>query len=187
MACIRNIGSILKISDFNEKELTKNDSSEEIQYKRPKNKNVILNVNFNDARTYLDDLKKADLMYIRRKANIKSEYNTKIHLNPVNQIYLKSDLDIMKDKQRFAQMQDFKNEIQERETENNFVISSILHQYRELYLKNNGKLPTEFPMAEEQLAYIFNFYKKLVKRIEIYENLKSGKKTVKDYISETKD
>jgi len=27
----------------------------------------------------------------------------------------------MKDKQRFAQMEDFKNEIQERETENNFV------------------------------------------------------------------
>jgi len=42
-------------------------------------------------------------------------------LNPVNQIYLKTDLDIMKDKQRFAQMEDFKNEIQERETENNFV------------------------------------------------------------------
>lgn len=67
------------------------------------------------------------------------------------------------------------------------VISSILHQYRELYLKNHGKLPTEFPTAEKQLAYIFNFYKKLVKRLEIYENLKSGKKTVKDYISETKD
>jgi len=27
----------------------------------------------------------------------------------------------MKDKQRFAQMEDFKNEIQEREKENNFV------------------------------------------------------------------
>jgi len=27
----------------------------------------------------------------------------------------------MKDKQRFAQMEDFKKEIQERETENNFV------------------------------------------------------------------
>jgi len=27
----------------------------------------------------------------------------------------------MKDKQRFAQMEDFKNEIQDRETENNFV------------------------------------------------------------------
>ncbi|KAL4127281.1 hypothetical protein QTP88_011459 [Uroleucon formosanum] len=187
MACIRNIGSILKISDFNEKEQTINDSSEEIQYKRPKNNKLILNVNFNDARTYLDDLKKADLMYIKRKANIKSEYNTKIHLNPVNQIYLKTELDIMKDKQRFVQMKDFKNEIQEREKENNFVISSILHQYRELYFKNNGKLPTEVPMAEEQLAYIFNFYKKLVKRLEIYENLKSGKKTMKDYISETKD
>jgi len=30
MACIRNIGSILKISDFNEKELVKNDSTEEV-------------------------------------------------------------------------------------------------------------------------------------------------------------
>ncbi|KAL5239027.1 hypothetical protein ACI65C_006437 [Semiaphis heraclei] len=188
MACIRNIGSTLKISDFNEKEqTTNNDSSEEIQYKKPKNNKLVLNVNFNDARTYLDELKKADLMFIKRKVHIKSEYNTKIHLNPVNQIYLKSDLDIMKDKQRFAQMEDFKNEIQEREKENNFVISSILHQYRELYLKNNGKLSTEFPTAEEQLAYTFNFYKKLVKRLEIYENLKSGKKTVKDYISETKD
>ncbi|XP_022177374.1 uncharacterized protein LOC111038553 [Myzus persicae] len=187
MACIRNIGSILKISDLKEKESINNDSSEEIQYKKPKNHKLILNVNFNDARSYLDDLKKADLMYIKRKAHIKSEYNIKIHLNPVNQIYLKTDLEKMKDKQRFAQMEDFQNEIQEREKENNFVISSILHQYRELYLKNNGKLPTEFPMAEEQLAYIFNFYKKLVKRLEIYENLKSGKKTVKDYISETKD
>ncbi|KAL4127336.1 hypothetical protein QTP88_011511 [Uroleucon formosanum] len=149
MVCIRNIDSILKISDFNEKEQTINDSSEEIQYKRPKNNKLILNVNFNDARTYLDDLKKADLLYIKMKANIKSEYNTKIHLNP--------------------------------------VISSILHQYRELYLKNNGKLSTEVSMAEEQLAYIFNFYKKLVKLLKIYENLKSGKKTMKDYILETKD
>jgi len=31
MACIRNIGSVLKISEFNEKEQTKNDSSEEVQ------------------------------------------------------------------------------------------------------------------------------------------------------------
>jgi len=53
-------------------------------------------------------------------------------------------------------------------------------------LKNNGKLPMVFPTAEEQLAYILNFYKRLVKRMEIYENIVSGKKTVKDYIAETK-
>jgi len=41
-------------------------------------------------------------------------------------------------------------------------------------------------MAEEQLAYILKFYKRLIKRVEIYENLKSGKKTEKDYISESK-
>ncbi|XP_025206179.1 uncharacterized protein LOC112602359 [Melanaphis sacchari] len=187
MACIRNIGSALKVSDFNEKEKTNNDSLEKIQHKKIKNKKITLNVHFNEPRTYLDELKKADLQYIKKKANIKSEYTTKIHLNPVNQIYLNSNLDIMKEKHRFSQLKDFQNEIQEREKENNFVFSSILHQYRELFLKNNGKLPTEFPTAEEQLTYIFNFYKTLVKRFEIYENLISGKKSVKDYISETKN
>lgn len=116
----------------------------------------------------------------------------------------------MEDKIRFEQSKDIINEIREREEENTFVwkpriiifivnvnmivksfcskvISSIFQQYRELYFQNNGKLPTEFPTAEEQLAYIFNFYKKLKKRVDIYENLKSGKKTMKDYISETKN
>ncbi|KAF0756614.1 Uncharacterized protein FWK35_00029102, partial [Aphis craccivora] len=189
MACIRNMGSIskLKISDFNEKEQTNNGNSEEIHHKQTKNKEVILNVDFNDPRTYLDELKKADLMYIERKANIKSKHKTEIHLNPVNPEYLKTDLDLMEDKIRFEQSKDIINEIREREKENTFVISSIFQQYRELYFQNNGKLPTEFPTAEEQLAYIFNFYKKLKKRVEIYENLKSGKKTMKNYISETKN
>ncbi|XP_060845510.1 uncharacterized protein LOC132925105 [Rhopalosiphum padi] len=184
MACIRNISSILKISE-NEKEQTNKNSSEEIQHKKTKNNKIILNVDFNDSRTYLEELKKADLMYIKKKANAKFDYTTKINLNPVSQI-LKTDLDIMKDRQRVAQLKDFNNEIQEREKENNFVISTILQQYRELYLKNNGKLPMVFPTAEEQLAYILNFYKRLVKRMEIYENIVSGKKTVKDYIAETK-
>jgi len=66
------------------------------------------------------------------------------------------------------------------------VIGSILFQYRELYLRNYGKLPTVLPSAEDQLTYIFEMYKKTMKRLEIYKNLKSGKMTVKDYISKAK-
>lgn len=66
------------------------------------------------------------------------------------------------------------------------VIGSIMHQYRELYLRNNGELPTELPTAEDQLTYICEFYKKTMKRLEIHKNLESGKITIKDYISKAK-
>lgn len=62
------------------------------------------------------------------------------------------------------------------------VINSILHQYRELYFKNNGKLPVEFPLVEDQLIYIFEFYKKTMQRMEVYKNLKSGKMTMDEYL-----
>lgn len=67
------------------------------------------------------------------------------------------------------------------------VIGSILHKYRELYFRNNGKLPTELPSAEDQLTYIFEFYKKTMKRLEIYKNLESGTMTIKDYITKAKE
>lgn len=67
------------------------------------------------------------------------------------------------------------------------VISTILHQYRELYFKNNGKLPTVFPLPEDQLTYIFDFYKITIQRLEIYKNLQSGKMTKEDYILKAKE
>lgn len=67
------------------------------------------------------------------------------------------------------------------------VINSIFHQYRELYYKINGILPTEFPLADDQLTYIFEFYKTIMKRLEIYKNLQSGAMTKEDYILKAKE
>lgn len=54
----------------------------------------------------------------------------------------------------------------------------------ELYVRNNGDLPVKLPTTEDQLLYIFEWYKETLKRLEMCKNLESGKMTVKDYIFE---
>lgn len=120
-----------------------------------------------------------------------------------------NDMEKMKDKRKDIDVEIVKRQVQKKQEENYYVtityilkfnisicilwvnnnilfylkvINSILHQYRGLYFKNNGKLPVEFPSAENQLLYIFEFYKKTMKRVEVYKNLKSGKMTMDDYL-----
>lgn len=62
------------------------------------------------------------------------------------------------------------------------VLSSILHQYRELYLKNHGRIPVELPPAEDQLSYIYEYLKRSLKRLEIHKTYNADKMTIKEYI-----
>lgn len=61
------------------------------------------------------------------------------------------------------------------------IICTILQQYMDLYLKNYGYFPSKLPSTEDQLVYIFEFFKRTLKCLEIDNNLVSGKMTRKDY------
>lgn len=67
------------------------------------------------------------------------------------------------------------------------VIRLIAHQYREIYLKNNDKLPSVLPSTEDQLMYFSKFLKKSMKRLEIYKDVILGKMRIKEYLLKEKN
>lgn len=62
------------------------------------------------------------------------------------------------------------------------VFSSILHQYRELYLNNHGNIPAELPSIEDQLTYIYKYLKRSIKQLEIHKTYNADKMTIKEYV-----
>jgi len=66
------------------------------------------------------------------------------------------------------------------------VIRLISHQYREIYLRYNDKLPPFLPSTEDQLMYFSKFLKKSMKRLEIHKDVILGKMRIKDYVLKEK-